>query len=573
MIALLRHGLLLGGALGAALLAGEIFLADAPGPEIAAALGWTPAYVAAGAGCGLLAALLARIAAPRRARERAPGVQIAVTVLALGAAALSWLPGVLAGDGVLTAATLLAGGVAAGAHLLGGAAAASRPAWLFASFLSPFSATAALLLLCAAALLARGLLPGEREESFMLSPAPPGGTPNLLLVVLEGVRADRLGCYGAFRAASPHLDQLAQEAVLFEQAFASSSEHEAALAGLLGDGTLAAGLEERGYRSWAGGSGSASGRALSGFQARSDAEVPRLTARLLLARLVAAARDAGGAASPAGEDELLARGLDWIRSGDPATPFAMVLHLVETGPPYDPPPPLRERFRPDDLDSNAFERIRLAQRGRDPDAAVVTAQEARGLAALHDAELLAADARIGLLVESLRKADLLEHTLLVVTADHGARFGEQGGRLGCAGSAHDAVLRVPLLARWPARLAAATRARGLVSLDDLAVGLLDLLDGGSGSALARVAAGEVPREAVIATLGSAGGTLRVVRGLREKFLLAADGSLLAAGDLLADPEETFLDGPPPADEARTQLEQRARGLLDALAGRDGGSGD
>jgi hypothetical protein len=573
MIAWLRHGCALGAALGALTLAAEIVIGRAPALEIAEAAGWTPAYVAAGAVLGLLAAL-AGLAAPPRARERAPGILLFATVLALGTVALAWLPSWLAGAGAVTPRALLVFGCAVGVHLLGVAAATSRRAWMFAAFTAPLTAAVLLLLLCGTALLLRETLPYERAPTAPIRSAAPAtaGPPNLLIVVLEGVRADRLGCYGSFRATTPYLDALAQEAVLFEQAFAVSSEHGDALAGLLGGPSLAAGLAARGYRTWAGSGGdaTAAGAALAGFGAREDARRPRLAERLRLARLLAAAHGEGLEPTGGGDAELIERALAWLRASESERPFGIVLHLGETGPPHDPPRELRERFRPEDLDASRLEEIRRGQqpewhRRAESGERDAGDEEVRALTALQDAELLAADARIAGLLESLRTADLLERTLVIVTSDHGARFGEERGRLGHAGSAHDAVLRVPLLMRLPQWLPAATRARGLVSLADLAPGALAALDGRRDGVLARAAAGETPREAILATLRIGGAPHRVLRAEREKFLLDASGRLVAAGDLRADPDETFLRRPVVGtDRVKRALRERADALLAEL---------
>src|SRR5262245_1256163 len=43
--------------------------------------------------------------------------------------------------------------------------------------------------------------------------------PNVLLVTLDTTRADRLGCYGNKRIATPNLDRLAAEGVVYDNAF------------------------------------------------------------------------------------------------------------------------------------------------------------------------------------------------------------------------------------------------------------------------------------------------------------------------------------------------------------------
>jgi len=51
----------------------------------------------------------------------------------------------------------------------------------------------------------------------------PDRPPNLLLVVVDTLRADRLGAYGSTRGLTPFLDELAARGVVFENAYATSS--------------------------------------------------------------------------------------------------------------------------------------------------------------------------------------------------------------------------------------------------------------------------------------------------------------------------------------------------------------
>jgi membrane-anchored protein YejM (alkaline phosphatase superfamily) len=57
--------------------------------------------------------------------------------------------------------------------------------------------------------------------------------PNVLLVVIDTLRADRLHCYGAPRRTSPHIDALATHGVLFERAYAAAPWTLPAVASLL----------------------------------------------------------------------------------------------------------------------------------------------------------------------------------------------------------------------------------------------------------------------------------------------------------------------------------------------------
>ncbi len=564
-----RHGLVLGAWMGALCLLGELVLAWPPMQQLAAAARWLPAYAGAGGTLGVLAASLAPWIAPRAARERGPGLLIFSTTLAFGGAALILLPAMLAKQPPAFAMLVLILGCASGVHLLGAAAAASRRAWVFDSLFSTLFAAVGLTLLSATAL---GVGTERGEQELISSASANRLAPDVVVVVLEGVHADRLGCYGSFRATCPRLDALAEESVLFEQAFAASSTHELALAGLTADGRLATALRERGYRTWAGSTtalmaDSPHSEAFGAFEWREDGSKPPIAARLRLARVRAAWRGEGLGLPAASDDELVDRALTWLARGAANTPYGMVLHLAESGPPHDPPAALRARFRPENLSDAQFEEARGAQdlewlRRAESGERIPSPVEVSVLAALHDAEIFAADTRLGKLVDGLQALGLLETTLLVITSDHGQRFGEEGGRLGNQGSAHDAVLRVPLLIRLPSLLAAGSRARGMVSLEDLAPGVIAWLDGRSDSVLVKAAQGEVPRAGIRARIHSAAGERWLLRDSSEKILVNDSGEPLAAGDLRTNPDEAFLTQPlREAPEGLRRLRERAAALL------------
>src|SRR5262245_27487372 len=81
-----------------------------------------------------------------------------------------------------------------------------------------------------------GLLPLLGLVACASGPTPPSAPPNLVLVTMDTVRADRLGCYGG-SVATPALDGLARAGVRFDQATAAAPltlpSHATILSGLL----------------------------------------------------------------------------------------------------------------------------------------------------------------------------------------------------------------------------------------------------------------------------------------------------------------------------------------------------
>ncbi len=589
MRARLRHGVLLGACLSALVLAAEILGSWPHAEEAALALRWLPAYCTAGAALGALAALLAPWFAGPSARERGPGILLFGTLLAFAILGGTWLPPLLR-DGALPSLALgmLGTGIAVGVHLLGVAAASARSAWLAGPLLAPFTAAAGLLAIAALTGLGVLILPAGRSGNDP-PPRPAGdGRPlNVAIVILDGARARHFGAYGSYRAASPRFDTLAEQGVLFNNAFTTTPDHAEAIANLLGgERSLAAECTALGWQTWACSADPAfssagdkpASAAWTGFSRVADLLVPPLPVRLALARLVDGVRSRIRPPAPRRPADLVVqRALELIAGRDPERPFLAVIHWTDLLPPHDPPPELRNRFLPEGLAAADLEperlpqdpvRLALAERGE----IRIGEREAEALRSLYDAELLALDQALGAFADGLLDLGVMEDTLLVVTADHGLLLGEDGGRLGHAESVHDSVLRVPLLLRLPQRLPAGASVAALVSLEDVAPAIRALRDGSEDSPLLRAARGETPHECVMASIREKDAEIRVLRTKHEKILVDERRFVVTAGDLRADPDENFLRDRDLEDEAVERWWRRAAELLRS-ASAAGGSGD
>lgn len=213
-----------------------------------------------------------------------------------------------------------------------------------------------------------------------------------------------------------------------------------------------------------------------------------------------------------------------------------------------------------------------------PDAAL---RRYRGTGLPHAAYYAAVDALDGCIGRLIAAASGARPTAILFCSDHGETF--QVGR-GSKRSTEEAALRVPLLLALPNQPGADVAAP--VSLLDVAptiaalAGLSWTADGGD---LAAIAAGRVPREAVVVEnisvepLGTRDGNLRQQFGVVRRperavwsgtaKLVLRDAAEPVLRDLVADPEERFNRWRDPA--AAPVL----RGLLDALVGHAGATGD
>ncbi len=277
-------------------------------------------------------------------------------------------------------------------------------------------------------------------------PAQPGGPgdhgqparhPNLLILAIDTLRADHLGCYGYERPVSPSIDRLARAGLRFERALSNSpwttpsfatmftgrypTRHGAGLQGPLrnlavgaegvprtiapGIPTLAEVLAKAGYRTC----GIASNPYLLFGTQRGFAE---FSCKFLRADRIGT----------------LAR--MWIAQQDRDRPFYLFVHFNDPHEPTDPPSAFVKAIGEADAlrDPN---RKALTRWGGEPDdptylgrklSAEAAAPLLRTKRALYDASVLRVDVEIGQIVAQLQHEGLLENTLVVVVSDHGEEF-------------------------------------------------------------------------------------------------------------------------------------------------------
>jgi len=327
----------------------------------------------------------------------------------------------------------------------------------------------------AGGLLLGGLALGARRAHAVGPTATPtvkragARRPDLLIYLVDALRRDGLGCYGNPRPVSPHLDRLAADGVLFEDAVAQSAWTRTSVASLftgldpsshrvltnkdaLADGaeTLAERLRAGGYRTIAIVANGNVGRRL-GFHQGFEVMWQRL----------------GGPTHAAGA--IGAELLRWLdaTAGDPRPYFAYV-HVVEPHAPYQPREPFRSRFAPGapaGLGSRrSLKELELAQ---GPHPTHLREQ----LRALYDAEVAAADAAFGALRAGLERRGRWASTAVVVLADHGEEFFEHG-RWEHGNALHEESLAIPLLLRDPG-LAGGRRVARLARQVDVLPTMLD----------------------------------------------------------------------------------------------------
>jgi hypothetical protein len=309
------------------------------------------------------------------------------------------------------------------------------------------------------------------------------GSANVLFVVMDTVRKDRLSVYGHDRETTPALERLAEEAATFEEALAPApwtlpvhasmftgmypSEHGANQENpyLTGATTLAESLDlpSACYSSnaWitpytgltAGFSDQDNffrvmpGEFLSGPLARAWRTMNDIDAlRGIADRLVALGnqfheRFAGSENADSKTPAVVDRVIDFLDDNEEYFAF---INLMDAHLPYHPPEEYASEFAPG-VDSTA-----VCQNSKEYNAGVrdVDDGEWDAIRGLYDAEIRHVDAQLERLFSWMREHDEWEDTLVVVCADHGELHSEHG-LYGHEFAVYDQLVNVPLLVKHP----------------------------------------------------------------------------------------------------------------------------
>jgi len=350
------------------------------------------------------------------------------------------------------------------------------------------STVAMILVAASGALILRVRQAGAEKRALDGLPAAPAGAPNVVVLILDTVRAIELGAWGNPRPVSPNLDSLARSAIQFDRAYSTAPwtlpSHATMLSGRysheLSTGwmspyngqypLLSELLRDKGYATGAFvGNTTYLNRRWGldrGFVRYEDYQIDltvlwstsNLT-RFLVNRVNTPSRHRilvnGTSANLIRE-----RFLGWQQSiGE--RPFFAFLNFFDAHAPYGAPAPFDTLFlgrRPRFYDVDNWEQRDSVQQAE--------------LRAGYDQAITWLDSQIGALMADLRQRGVLDRTFIVITSDHGEEFGEHGfSNHGV--SLHTTQTHVPLLFILPGAVSA-QRVGEYVTLRDLAATIADV---------------------------------------------------------------------------------------------------
>lgn len=273
-----------------------------------------------------------------------------------------------------------------------------------------------------------------------------GGYTHVILISIDTVRWDHLGCYGYPRDTTPSIDALAGDGVVFEAAFAPSTNtapsHATILTGLYpythgvvrnryqlkeGVETLAQYLEPAGFRSGAFVSSYTLQKKHTnldrGFGHYDDA---------LTTRTERFAKQTNEAA------------VAWLKGeAHLRDPTFLFFHLFDPHYPYTPPAEYARRFaKPGRTNLRAGGLHQIRAKGGEP-------EQLEEYVRFYDSELAYADATVGELFSALERHGYWNESLVIVLSDHGETLDDRTWPFDHGARAYEEQIRVPLIIRFP----------------------------------------------------------------------------------------------------------------------------
>ncbi len=290
-----------------------------------------------------------------------------------------------------------------------------------------------------------GISSASQTVTASARPVSDAEAPNILVYMIDTLRADHLGCYGGEGGLTPRIDAFAKEAVLFERAFAQASWTKASVASVLtGLGPLGHGTNGRDDRLSEAATTLAEILSDAGYESGAIVTNPNVTEAFGFAQGFSTFLDLGEETE---SNEVGDQALAWLDAREQERPFFLYLHTLDPHTPYDPPAAMRRLHAPEAAPMTARASKQLLddlQAGRRP----LTERDKSTLERLYAAEVAANDQSFGELLAGLGKRGLAENTVVLLLSDHGEEFLEHGNwEHGKA--LHVESLHVPLLLRLP----------------------------------------------------------------------------------------------------------------------------
>lgn len=306
--------------------------------------------------------------------------------------------------------------------------------------------------------------------------------PNIIFIFIDAARADHFSCYGHKNKTTPQIDRIAREGVVYENAISPAGWTLPAVTSmftgthvsrhgvnnenhvltedlpLMPEILKRAGYETVGFctNDWI---SDATGLT-RGFSEFHDYQYSRFIhkAKRFINSLIIKGKDSWGYAINKDIKK-------WMKNYSYQKPFFMFVHYNELHLPYQLPKPFNTRFLPTGMSYEEASKVNQDPKAYYAGAVEMSQQDFEISKNLYDCALGCIDHRIGEVYEYLKNLGQLDDTLIIITSDHGESLGEHQ-HFDHYYVLYEALLKIPLILRYPKSFPAGTRYQELVQTLD-----------------------------------------------------------------------------------------------------------
>ncbi len=303
--------------------------------------------------------------------------------------------------------------------------------------------------------------------------------PNIIIIHIDALRPDHLGCYGYMRNTSPNIDVFAKEGVLFSNAITQATI-------TLGSNPsfITSTYPYRHFIDYANQAAYVNPRDISLFEVLKEHGyvTALLTDQPYLGRIKGFEKhlDSFLEIKPNSPQLLTPAAIKWLKEHKDKK-FMLWLYYYGVHSPYRVTSAATDMFLKDGL-GKLHKKVPIADDDANEKFGVIPwhaaefgITDADYYVAKYDAKIHLLDSEIARVLEGLRALGLEKDTLVILTADHGESLGEHGLYFNHGNTLYDELLRVPLIMRYPSRIPRNKVVSNQARLLDVIPTILDIL--------------------------------------------------------------------------------------------------
>lgn len=266
---------------------------------------------------------------------------------------------------------------------------------------------------------------------------------NFILIVIDALRYDHLGCYGYEKNTSPNIDELCEKSIIFENTIAQSTWTKPSIISLFTSKYVKLHNITRFTKNYSlGGVDNilpSESLTLAEILSSNGYKTKALVGSDFIQKGFGLEQGFDNYSAYLTDDYITLNAINWLDKLNDKEKFFLYLHYMAPHAPYTPPLNYKIKFKP-----NYTGQIIFSEKHQEYFNTInMSEEDKKELVARYDGEINYIDDQIGLLIKHLKERKIINKTIIIITADHGESLGENQ-KIG-HGFMINTVIQVPLI--------------------------------------------------------------------------------------------------------------------------------